>query len=504
MRKFLLASTAVLGATMGLANTAGAQTFSNSESYENSAYGTGDAYATPGSVTVRLNGRFRFFGGVTAGSVRKTNFAVQAPTVVNGVVVTSANVGTNKISNYGVGEYARLYPGFDGVAANGLKYGASLEIRQDNTTGSGGGVYGGVSQSSRARNALYFRRSWGYIGSDNFGTVRLGAADGPTTLYLTGTFENYDTGSFQSDISNLVPGANQINWPFPDAGGFYSNTKIVYLSPQFYGFDGGVSFEPSTATGGGSGGPSSGGPGCNGNNNVNSYIQQGSPVPTPGCDSLSSTSTGDFARRRNTYEALVRYRGTFGPIGLATTASFQGSSRVLDTSGINRIVYRDLLLSDFGLVLTYGGLQFGGNAMYGHFNTTGAGAAGNNLAPKGAPMSLAYTIGASYAIGPVIFGASYVDFNTPGDTTAYNTYQTRGTANQRREQGINVGGTYTVAPGVSLFAQYQINQRKQNGFNFYSNSGANSTLFANPNDNLSTSHNKVNAQVFGLGSSFAW
>ena len=42
----------------------------------------------------------------------------------------------------GFAEYARLYPGFDGIAANGLKYGAFLEIRQDNAAPPGGGING--------------------------------------------------------------------------------------------------------------------------------------------------------------------------------------------------------------------------------------------------------------------------------------------------------------------------------------------------------------------------
>ncbi len=143
-------------------------------------------------MTVRLNGRFRFFAGVDSisGAVRKTNFAgTAAGTTTAGVTVgtatatlptvNSTNAGYNKIANYGFGDYARLYPGFDGVAANGLKYGASLEIRQDNTAGAGGGVYGSVSQTSRTRNELYFRREWGYVGTDRFGTVRVGSADRP-------------------------------------------------------------------------------------------------------------------------------------------------------------------------------------------------------------------------------------------------------------------------------------------------------------------------------------
>ena len=91
--------------------------------------------------------------------------------------------GSNRLSNYGFEGYARLYPGFDGVAANGLKYGASLEIRQDNTFGAGGGADGSITGNDRTRGLLYLRREWGYLGTDRFGTVRFGSADQPTSLY---------------------------------------------------------------------------------------------------------------------------------------------------------------------------------------------------------------------------------------------------------------------------------------------------------------------------------
>lgn len=514
MRKLLLATTSVLGATIGLSAPADAQLVNNTDTADNAGTMTssqGDVFAAPGSVTVRLNGRFRFSAGVDSmsGALRKTAFAapsITPATTVNGtpLPITNTNQGFNKIANYGVTDYARLYPGFDGVAANGLKYGASLEIRQDNIVGAGGGLEGSVSQSSRARNQLYFRREWGYVGSDRFGTIRLGSADGPTTLYETGTFENFDQGNFNGDAAYILPGAAQLAWPFPDAGGYYNATKIVYLSPQFYGFDGGVSFEPSTATGG-----EVANSGCGGSQNIanSTIVFAGSQVASPGCDALSSTSTADYSRRRNTYEALLRYRGTFGPVGIATTISYNGSGRVLNSALVQpALQFEDLSIGEFGLVVTYGGLQAGGNAMYGHFNTSGvAGGPGNGLSPKGAQQSLAWVIGTSYAIGPVIFGISYVDSNTPGDTTAFNTLATRHQANQRREQGIDIGSTYTVAPGLSLFAVYQIDQRKQNGFNFVSNSGApQPQLFVNPADGAVNNHNKIQAQVFSLGSSFAW
>ena len=87
------------------------------------------------------------------------------------------------------------------------------------------------------------------------------------------------------------------SWPFGDVGNLYSTNKIVYVSPQFYGVDFGVSYEPNTG-------------------NVNADVTRAAPprawlstfistggqgVASVGCDELSSTSTGDYQRRKNTY-----------------------------------------------------------------------------------------------------------------------------------------------------------------------------------------------------------
>jgi hypothetical protein len=77
-----------------------------------------DAVPAPGTIVIRLNGR------------------VEADVTAN---FTSADKGTNpngtrngfKLNPIGVASSMRLYPAFDGVAANGLRYGASVELREN-------------------------------------------------------------------------------------------------------------------------------------------------------------------------------------------------------------------------------------------------------------------------------------------------------------------------------------------------------------------------------------
>ncbi len=495
MRKLLLATVAALGASMGMASYADAQIVDNTD---------GQTFPTPGTVTVRLNGRYRFYGAVADyGNARQVaNAAPASSASVSPTTVTTntTNAGINKLSNYGIISYARLYPGFDGVAANGLKYGASLEIRAESGSGAGGGTYGSISGQSFRRGELYFRREWGYIGTNNFGTLRLGASDTPTSLYLTGNFENFDDGGLNGDLPDILPGIDQLAYPFADVGNHYTTNKIVYLSPQFYGVDFGLSYEPNT---GSIDAPASG---CS-STTIGTFIQGGNGVASVGCDALASTSTGDYARRKNTYEGLVRYRGTFGPVGIAATASYDGSGRVQDsgivgsTTNPKRYKLEDLSLGDFGLVVTYGGLSVGGNYQFGRYNVPGGGGFGG-LVAKGQPNSSAMIVGASYTIGPVIFGGHYLRSFSEGDQTTATGRNANGVqtvftntvvaGGQRLEQGAAAGATYTLAPGVSLYASYIWEHRRQNGYNFLTGASNNAA------------GNSTNAQVFALGTSFAW
>ncbi len=144
MHKLLLAGVAVLGGWSCGAGVAGAQTFTDT---------TGQTVSpAPGTVTVRLNGRFRFYAALVSDHSVDNNSSGTATGTVNAATGQGTATGTNKQTNYTFGDFARLYPGFDGVAANGLKYGASLEIRQDQVSGAGGASTArSASRTGRAR-----------------------------------------------------------------------------------------------------------------------------------------------------------------------------------------------------------------------------------------------------------------------------------------------------------------------------------------------------------------
>ena len=407
-----------------------------------------------------------------------TRSATGATTITN-------PTGTNKQANYGFGTYARLYPGFDGVAANGLKYGASLEIRQDNGTAAGGGAYGSISGGSSRRGGLYFRREWGYVGTDQLGTIRFGTVDGPSSLFATGTFENFDGGGLNGDIPNWLTQGGFV-FPFMAAGNLYATQKVVYLSPQLFGLDFGVSYEPNTGgylqTSGCGGSPIAGVgsvPAVGGTGVESTLIQSG--ASGPGCDRLSSTSnSAENGRRRNTVDLALRYRATFSGVGIAATAGYIGGSTVRNNStpSIPEASRLDgLSMGDFGAAVTFAGLSVGGHYTFGRYNGSFA------LIPKNVDDAQFWLAGASYTFGPFIVGAHYADFQSAGTTSQ------AVAGRQRREHGLAVGGTYSVAPGFSLYASYVYTERRQNGVDITGIAGRGP---------------KTTVNAFGLGSSLSW
>ena len=266
-----------------------------------------------------------------------------------------------------------------------------------------------------------------------------------------------------------------------DVGALYTTSKVVYLSPQFFGFDAGVSYEPNTG------------------NVTLANSCAGGVGGAIGCERLASisTSNAESGRRRNTLDALLRYRGTFGGFGIAATGGYITSSNVKDTSGVPfnndiragalRPNYDGLEVADFGLAITYGGLSVGGKYQFGRFNGQWG------LAPKGLADGEAFLGGASYTFGPVIVGAHYLDYKSAGDlgNAAF--------GRQRRETGLAAGATYSLAPGLSVFLSYLYTQRTQSGYNFITGAGVTAAApGGNPNGN------KVTAQLISIGTSFSW
>jgi len=193
MRNFLMAATAIAGVAVAMTGTAQAQ-MPNQPIVSDSLglNGNGGDFPAPGTVTVRIRARVVVEGG----------YGTDSGTVGKAGVTNAAGTGQagNGYKNQGqfFGSSMRIYPGADGVAANGLKYGGAIELRQG-----GGGGYG-----SSGSNTVFVRRSYLYF-AGNWGKTIIGANDGALgQLINVGALEAFDwTGGLNGSEQFLNCGA---------------------------------------------------------------------------------------------------------------------------------------------------------------------------------------------------------------------------------------------------------------------------------------------------------
>ena len=449
MRKLLLAS----AATVGLVGTAVAQTppaptemlgipsqpstylgGNNALNSDGGPLPSSPSAPTPGTMTIHLNGRVWGYFGVQGGS--------------------SSEVAGNKVNQYQMIGYFRLYPGMDALATNGQRYGGIVEIRQNfigqsyglnitapsgtSNPGAGGANAASPSANSSA-STLYVRREAVYFGSDQIGIIRIGQDDGPFSQFDNGvtTFQ-FGTGAWNGDAPDNFVGNGIVVFPFwSGIGAEYAVSKAVYFSPRFAGFDIAASFAPN-----------------NGANNAANCAIAGA-----GCDAVSSAVTNAFGgenRPTNWYEVMGRYQGNFGGLGVYGILGYSGSGHVHVLGSVPGGLggaptsYNGFNVGDGGLALTYAGFTVGGNVLWGAFNGQ------VQLKPQGGVNAVAWVGGAQYAIGPLTIAASYINYQQQGAAAEIN-------KSQSYNDEFAAGITYAVAPGFNAYAEYLYGQTHQGG-----------------------------------------
>ncbi len=435
MRKLLMAATAVAGA-VALSTGAHAQQTGMMAGIGGDPTIFGPTSSVPGPTGLPGSINFYFKGRL------HTDWMIGGDSLDRG--------GGNKSQQILFGEYARLYTGFAGVAANGLNFGAYIEVRQNGSSALG---------ASTGTATLIFRREAGYL-KGNWGQVRFGETDGASGLFMTGTFENYDDGAWNGDLPVLFSGNAEINWPFPENSGTYGTGKIVYLSPQFAGFDFGLDYEPNQD-------------GTN-ESTCSSALASGAGA---GCQRLTTITGPAFLQKRvNTFDGVGRYQGTFGPV------AFTGTLGAIESGHVNNLASpgSDMFVYEAGATAAIGGFAFGGNYL-------GGSSTAGTLTPlnKGAPHQQSFIVGTSYAFGPFIVGASYIDENSAG---AWNGGTIKGSLH---EIGISAGGTYAWAPGTSAFLSFLYGHRHQIGYDFATGAAG-------------TASNNTSAIGMLVGNTFNW
>ena len=495
MRKLLMASAAIMGASGGLAF---AQTAAPSQGQLAAPYGAGpaannnnnawgtantptgaaaagplstiyapnvDAVPAPGTVVIRLNGRVEVDAVANFTSVDKS---------VNGA---GASTGY-KLNPVGLSSYMRLYPAFDGLAANGLRYGAAIELRENFGGGTSNGstftngTTGGTSTSGTATSpssnssneTVFVRRAFSYLASDRIGIVRLGQADGVIGLFdnciFTSQCWDAGVGNFNGGGPLLASAPGGVAVPFvwlAQAGADYGNNKVVYLTPQFFGFDFGVQYAPNMGNTYQTGGN---GAGCN---------QAG-----PSCIGLSSGN--DATRWLNQVGVGLRYQQAFGAVDFKAYGFYETAGKEnLTTSAYatpaqaragtlvggvaasaQTLRYDNLNFYKAGVAVTAFSLTAAVDYIGGNVNGQLA------MRPTGGVNENAILGGLTYANGPITLGAEYGVIESQGDARLTG-------VSQRHEYEIGVGGAYRLAPGVQLVGEYQYVTRHQGGFDFATN-----------------------------------
>ncbi len=515
MRKTLLASAAILGATGGLALAqsgpnptqgqyvapllGGPAANNNNNTFGTSAPGSA-VRPTPGTVVIRLNGKVYADFDSSWG----TGLQTPAHTIVPASGATP-NAAGYKLNPLGVASYFRLYPGIDGMATNGMRYGAAVEIRENFEGGnsfsvssatattpvsttittnlpSGTATSGTNASASGVSSAetLFVRRAFVYLGTDQLGIIRLGQGDGLPGIYdATGIFT---IGSWDGGIGNLnnagfqasTPNQYLLSWPFLSGNGTeYGNNKIVYLSPSYFGVDVGLEFAPSEG-------------------NILSDSSTSSPYQVGPCNTASAncvnvTSGTDSSRWINRFglggrfienvggavlqgygEWIISGKATNGAAVAAGPADLKAHPAVagLASGGTaaGGLLYDGQNFFNGGLAATMMGVTLNGDFTFGRTNGSNA-----MVTTGGAPMS-AVLLGASYAFGQFAFGVDGAMIDSQGSVEMTH-------VSQRHEFAVAVGGVYKIAPGINLALEYQYEQKHQGGFNF--NTGANNVTTGN-------------------------
>jgi hypothetical protein len=456
--------------------------------YSNTFYGAIPA-PQPGTVVIRLNGKVE---------VDMDAFWTSANTSV------AANGGYSgfKINPVAFGSFMRLYPAVDGMATNGLRYGASVELRENfnspngvstasGVTSTNGvqvtGLTGGVpttspvagTQSAAASSGsgytssetVFVRRAFTYLAADNVGIIRFGQTDGVIGVLDPCIFSaacwDAGVGNFNGGMFQAVAPTNAGGIPFAwlaQAGAEYGNTKIVYLTPQFFGFDFAVQYAPSM--------------GNAYSNSTGSTANGPALCAQAGTNCIGATTGVDGTRWYNQVAVGGRYQGTFGPIqtGLMAVYETAGKESVFGTAiPSGNSVHGTRLLGN-----TYDNLSFVEAAGYATLDTGVGkvtysidwigGALNGQLAMRptgGAPESAVVT-GLLYKQGPITLGAEAAIVDSQG------AQQLTGIS-QRREFEVAFGGNYNIAPGMYLVGEYMYEYRHQGGFDFVAGAATTST-----------------------------
>ena len=377
-------------------------------------------------------------------------------------------IGSVKLQPQIVDSFGRIYAGGDGMATNGLRYGAAIEIRQNFTGQISSSASSGASGYSSLE-TLYVRRAFTYFAGDNWGIVRVGQADGLIGIFDNGvtTFQFLPTGNLNGgDLTNGPQNAPPTFVFLGQAGNEYANAKAGVSVAA----DRRVRLRPPIRA-----------------EHVERQRHRRQQQLAEclyhrlrhrhrprlhdrqlGMSFLSSgPGIQDGARALNQTAIGVRYQGAFGGLGLLAYGVYM-ISQAADYTGLKTPAvlgttttpgskfngtYNGLSFGSGGVAATFAGFTVGGNVIGGKINSQLA------LQPSGGAPMLGVLAGAKYVNGPLTVGIVGEEYWDQGTATLSG-------LTQRKARALDAGVGYAVAPGFSVFAEYLWMDQTQNGNNF--------------------------------------
>ena len=402
MRKILLGTTAVAGAALMGLNVAHAQAPAPATTLDrylageprgtpSPVTGVPGSAAAPGTFGVRIGGYFEFAGGYIRDSADRN--------VLQGTPVTGATPGTfaagpgtfrQSRSRYDFKTDTEIVVIVNGKAANGLAYGAQVELQIDNILVNAASAAAGLSGGTGAGTSVDTDEAWGYIASPTLGTLMFGDQDSAAsqmTVSLPGAVQQLGMSTQWDEFIAIT--AENTRYLVADINDGNDSSKVIYLSPQFFGFDFGVSFAPNRREG--------------------EEFRSGFSGVGPETQRLQRDRDDIFPR--NELSWALRYRGTVGNIGVA--ASFVGHRMDAPAVPSTAVQLRDVSEYQAGLNLSGFGVTVGGMYRWG----AAAGVTGFPLR-QGLKNGNTWGVGATYVTGPIAVGAFFKNIDNPIDYIA--------------------------------------------------------------------------------------
>ncbi len=430
MRKLLLGTTAVAAAALFGAHDAAAQTAPTVRIggyFQASWYNISD---TEDKAAVRAN-------------PAPANTLLNVPAQPAGAVRTFGRDANDFYTDFEIQVFV------SGKAANGLSYGATMELQVDNVGAGGPGT------------TLDVDEAYAFVSSPTLGTVRFGDEDSAASLLQVrapmisgmGSDGAWDellrgsstglratTGSSPSLLTGINDGSD--------------SSKIIYLSPQFFGFDAGISYAPNAGEG------------------ERYYLGQ-AYQPTGPLTANGAVGQRDRSTTRNEVSYALRYRGTFGGVGVAAgfggmfmdpavigaATGISGTNQGQSSGNANNNL-RQITAYTAGLNLSAYGFTVGGEYTWGNYNLQSVGRTAISRTLDG---SSHWVLSGTYTTGPLAFGAFYGEA-TQDNPTLFAANTASFTPGNRKQSVWGFGTAYTLAPGMELIASYTLLSDKNDPF----------------------------------------